>query len=104
MLKEKIIDFKKNILDKKYYEAHEDLEEIWFPIRKEKSDLSLLLKGFINGAVSMELHKRKRFLQSKNIHRVYLKYVTFERMAKTEFQKDFLELQVFMDEEFLKIL
>ena len=104
MLKEKIIDFKKNILEKNYYEAHEDLEEIWFPIRKEKNDLCLVLKGFINGAVAMELYKRERFLQSKNVHKVYLKYVTLERIDKTEFKKEFLELQVFMNEEFSKIL
>lgn len=104
MLKEKITEFKDCISNQKFYEAHEVLEELWFPIRKSKSEFSLVLKGFINGAVSMELYKRGKREQSGNIYRVYLKYVTDERIKRTEFQKEFFELQSFMDIKFQKIL
>lgn len=104
MLEEKIGKFKYCIENQQFYEAHEVLEEIWFPIRKTKSELCLVLKGFINGAVSMELYKRDRKEQSLNIYKVYLKYVTSSRIEKTQFQKEFLELQSFMDKRFEKLL
>lgn len=43
-----------------YYEAHEALEEIWFPRRFDKADEIRLIRAYINAAVSFELHKRKR--------------------------------------------
>jgi hypothetical protein len=73
MLK-KIDTYKKCIDDHRYYDAHEALEEAWFPRRFEQEDEIKLLKGFINAAVSFELHKRKRFTQSKKVWANYLKY------------------------------
>ena len=52
--------FKMYILDKKYFEAHEVLEEVWQKLRKEDNDLKWAYKGLINAAVSLELKKRKR--------------------------------------------
>ena len=100
MLHEKVKSFKNCIMEQRFYEAHEVLEEIWFPMRKTKDDFCLVLKGFINGAVSMELYKRGRIEQSNNIHKVYLKYVTQDRILKTEYSKEFFELQSFMDQRF----
>lgn len=100
MLEEKVENFKNHIIEGEFYEAHEVLEEIWFPMRKSKSDLCFVLKGFINGAVSMELLKRGRVEQSHNIYKVYIKYVTMERILRTDFQKEFFELQSFMDQKF----
>ena len=61
--------------EKRYYDAHEALEASWFPRRFEKeSSEVMLLKGFINAAVSFELHKRGRFKQSQKVWSNYLKY------------------------------
>ncbi|MBU1642035.1 DUF309 domain-containing protein [bacterium] len=46
--------------EERFYDAHEALEEIWFP-RRFEDDLEVkLLKGFINAAVSFELTKLGR--------------------------------------------
>ena len=60
--------------DKRFYDAHEALEELWFPRRFEDSNEVKLLKGFINAAVSFELHKRGRIPQSKKVWVTYLKH------------------------------
>jgi hypothetical protein len=57
-----------------YYQAHEVLEEIWFPKRFEPNDEIRLLKGFINAAVSCELLKRGRAEAAPKAWRNYLKY------------------------------
>jgi hypothetical protein len=104
VLEEKIKSFKKFIKEQKFYKAHEALEEIWFPIRKEKNELSFILKGFINGAVSLELYKRGRKEQSCKIYKVYLKYVTVNRIEKIALKEEFLQLKDFMDKEFQIVL
>ncbi|MDD3817365.1 MAG: DUF309 domain-containing protein [Thiovulaceae bacterium] len=58
----------------KFYEAHEILEEVWFPKRFEPDDEVKLLKGFINAAVSCELLKRGRAHAAPKAWRNYLKY------------------------------
>ncbi|MBA3026105.1 MAG: DUF309 domain-containing protein [Sulfurimonas sp.] len=60
--------------EKRYYDAHEALEEIWFPRRFEKDEEVFLLKGFINAAVSFELIKLGRENPSKKAWSTYLKY------------------------------
>jgi len=60
--------------EKRYYDAHEVLEEIWYPRRFEKSDEMNLLKGFINASVSFELVKRGREKPSQKAWNTYLKY------------------------------
>jgi len=96
-----IEEFKTLINENKFYEAHEALEEIWFPIRKKKNDCSQVLKGFINGAVCLELFKREKLEQSKNVHKNYLKYVVKERIDNTENKSYFYELKDFMDKKFI---
>ncbi len=46
--------------EERFYDAHEALEEIWFPRRFEDDMEMKLVKGFINAAVSFELTKRGR--------------------------------------------
>ena len=46
--------------EERFYDAHEALEEIWFPRRFEEDKEIKLIKGFINAAVSFELIKRGR--------------------------------------------
>ncbi len=60
--------------EKRYYDAHEALEEIWYPRRFEDNNEIKLLKGFINAAVSFELTKRGREEPSIKAWKNYLKY------------------------------
>lgn len=74
-------DYKKHLdefvlcIDKqRYYDAHDILEKLWYPRRFDKDDETLLLKGFINAAVSLELIKRGRIEAGKRVWSNYLKY------------------------------
>jgi hypothetical protein len=98
-----IDDFKTLINQKKYYEAHEVLEALWFPIRKTKTDYCLILKGFINGAVSLELYKKGRYKQSRQIYKAYKKYTTKNMINSTNNPDIFLKLKIFMDRKFDEI-
>jgi len=60
--------------EKRYYDAHEALEKIWYPRRFEDDNEVRLLKGFINASVSFELIKRSREKPSKTAWKNYLKY------------------------------
>ena len=70
---ERFID---NIQSGNFYEAHEDLEALWYPRRFEQSDEVKLLKGFINASVSFELAKKGKTEQAKKVWQTYLKYET----------------------------
>ena len=60
--------------EKRFYDAHEALEEIWFPRRFEEDNEVYLLKGLINASVSLELRKKGKIPQSKKVWKNYLKY------------------------------
>jgi len=60
--------------EKRYYDAHEAIEELWFPRRFEKTNELQLLKGFINAAVSFELIKLGREKPSQKAWSTYIKY------------------------------
>ncbi|MFT5835773.1 MAG: hypothetical protein ACI9RG_000666 [Sulfurimonas sp.] len=66
--------FIKCLDEQRYFDAHETLEEIWFPRRFEDDDEMKLLKGFINAAVSFELRKRGRADASERVWKNYIKY------------------------------
>lgn len=70
----KIEKFTLCLNEARFYDAHEALEEIWFPRRFEDDNEMKLLKGFINASVSFELNKRGKKLQSKKVWKNYLKY------------------------------
>lgn len=74
MINEKIQEFVFCLQEQRFYDAHEALEEVWFPRRFEKSDEMNLLKGFINASVSFELFKRGKEMQSQKVWQNYLKY------------------------------
>ncbi len=60
--------------EERFYDAHEALEEIWFP-RRFENDLEVkLIKGFINAAVSFELTKRGRKMPAAKAWANYEKY------------------------------
>jgi hypothetical protein len=66
--------FLKSLIEERYYDAHEDLEALWFPCRFEDDDEVKLWKGFINAAVCFELIKKGRPKSSKTPWKTYLKY------------------------------
>ena len=73
---EKALDsFIQNLLDGNFYEAHEDLEAVWFTRRFEDSDEIKLIKGFINASVSFELKKKDKETQAEKVWQNYLKYL-----------------------------
>jgi hypothetical protein len=77
MLNVNIDKFQKCLVEKRFYDAHEALEDLWFPRRFEDNAEVKLLKGFINAAVSFELSKRGRKEQSKRVWDTYLKYKSY---------------------------
>ena len=91
----KIAEYKELILEHKFFEAHEVLEEFWFPRRKDKTREVLIVKGFINAAVSFELKKRGREQNSKKVWQVYLKFSQLIDASDIEFQ----ELKIFVEKK-----
>ena len=89
----KIKEYKSFILEHKFFEAHEALEEFWFPKRKEKSKEVLITKGFINAAVAFELKKRGRIENSKKVWQTYIK---FSKLIDNN-DKIFLDLEKFIN-------
>ncbi len=72
---EKQLDlFIKNIQSGNFYDAHEDLEVLWYERRFEESDEVKLLKGLINASVSFELRKKGKIEASQKVWNNYLKY------------------------------
>ena len=73
---EKALDnFIQNFSNGNFYEAHNDLEAVWFTRRFEDNDEIKLIKGFINAAVSFELLKKGKDEQAKKVWQNYLKYI-----------------------------
>jgi hypothetical protein len=66
--------FIQNLQNENFYDAHEDLECLWYERRFEESDEVKLLKGFINASVSFELRKKGKIEQAKKVWNNYLKY------------------------------
>ena len=60
--------------EERFFDAHEALEEVWFPRRFEDEMEMKLLKGFINAAVSFELTKRGRPNPATRAWQNYEKY------------------------------
>jgi len=89
----KIKEYKNFILEHKFFEAHEALEEFWFPKRKEKSVEILIVKGFINAAVAFELKKRGYLENSQKVWQTYLK---FSKLIEST-NKTFLDLEKFVN-------
>ena len=74
--------------EKRYYDAHEVLEVLWFPHRASKTPEVLLLKGLINAATAFELHKRGRTNKAPNPWKTYLRYrVYLPQMANPRYRR-----------------
>ena len=70
--------------EERYYDAHEVLEAVWFPVRADKSPEVLLIKGLINASVSFELLKRGRPHKAAGPWNVYMKYREYLQQVGTE--------------------
>lgn len=90
-MKKAFEEFKKLILEEKYFEAHEVLEEIWHPLRKSLHSDRDIIRGFINAAVSLELKKRKR----NNYLKVWKTYEKHKKKIKNN--KLYEDLALFLD-------
>ena len=95
----RIAAFREQIESEQFYEAHEALEEAWFPRRFEADNEVKILKGFINAAVSFELKKRGRDLQSKKVWANYLKYRQFILTTPTPYKNEFYQLSRYLEKK-----
>jgi len=93
-----IEEYKKCIQRSAFFDAHEALEAIWFPRRFENRDDVKLLKGFINAAVSFELHKRSRERQSAKVWANYLKYRQLLFKIDSSHKNSLYQLSRFVEE------
>jgi hypothetical protein len=86
--------------ERRYFDAHEVLEKLWFEKRFEESNEVKLVKGFINASVSFELSKRGRDSASKRVWKTYLKYR--QLLFKTGSNKVKLYYDIFLQIEKVK--
>ena len=91
MRQDLIDEFVARLEAERYYDAHESLEELWFPRRFEDNDEVRLLKGFINAAVSFELVKRGRPGPSERAWSNYMKYLPLLETIESEFSDAYRE-------------
>jgi ActR/RegA family two-component response regulator len=78
----------------RFYDAHEVLEEVWFPRRKDPDAKILVLKGFINASVALELLKRGRI---ENAYKVWRNYEKYRPLVKECEEAVFKEVEEFLE-------
>ena len=91
--------YMKSLAEERYYDAHEDLEALWFPRRFEKEDEVMLWKGFINAAVCFELIKLGRPKPSETAWKTYLKYLARLEGLETEHKHLYVTMVTFIEEK-----
>jgi len=101
-MKAKIDNFVKCLEEERFYDAHEALEEAWFPRRFEENHEVKLLKGFINASVSFELHKKGKTKQSKKVWMNYLKYRQLLFKVESSHLNDYYSITRYIEEINLK--
>jgi len=97
-MKSKIDNFVKCLEEERFYDAHEALEEVWFPRRFEGSNEVKLLKGFINASVSFELYKKGRLMQSKKVWMNYLKYRQLLFKVDSSYLNEYYKVARYLEE------
>lgn len=81
-----------DLMDKEaYFDAHTILEEVWYPMRKEKTPLGNLLKGLINGAVALEHLKRANPGAEERARKVMISFDRYVSLC----DKDIPETELF---------
>ena len=96
-MKSKLDEYIRCLDEQRFYDAHEALEELWFPRRFEKSNEVKLLKGFINSAVSFELYKLGRKEQSKKVWINYLKYRQLLFKVDSQYLNDYNQMSRYVE-------
>jgi len=91
--------FLQSLQDERYYDAHEDLEALWFPRRFEQDDEVNVWKGFINAAVCFELIKKGRPKPSETPWKTYLKYVVLLEGLETEHKELYVTMVQFIEQQ-----
>lgn len=87
----------KSLQEERYYDAHEDLEALWFVRRFEQDDEVKLWKGFINAAVCFELIKKGRSKPSETPWKTYLKYVALLDDLETQHNELYVTMVQFIE-------
>ena len=82
-----------------FYEAHEVLEDFWFPHRRSKEPKILIIKGFINASVALELQRLGR---KENALKVWQNYLKYKKLIKND--PLFEEVATFLDRCYDKYL
>jgi len=85
-LEKQIEDFICCLREERFYEAHEALEVLWFPLRHDANEEVNLLRGYINASVSFELHKRGRNQPAYRVWKNFIKYQHLLSKVKAEHQ------------------
>jgi len=83
--------------EKRFYDAHEALEAVWFPVRFEELDEVKLLKGFINAAVCFELMKKKKDESAQKVWKNYLKYRPLLYKVQSPYLNKYHEIARFIE-------
>ncbi len=96
-MKDNIKKFIEYIKQEEFYEAHEILEEVWFPRRFEDSNEVKFIKGLINASVAFELYKKGRVKNAKKVWLNYLKYRQLLFKFKSSFYNELLNASRFVD-------
>jgi hypothetical protein len=73
-LEKQVSNFNICLQEERFFDAHEAIESIWFPLRKNKNDELKLLRGYINAAVSFELYKRGRYESAERVWCTFIKH------------------------------
>ena len=102
-MKQKINNFVKCLEEERFYDAHEALEEAWYPRRFEDSNEVKLLKGFINASVSFELYKKGKNKQSKKVWMNYLKYRQLLFKIDSFYLNDYYKIARYLEQINLKV-
>jgi predicted metal-dependent hydrolase len=97
-MKTKLDNFVKCLDEERFYDAHEVLEEAWFPRRFEDSNEVKLLKGFINASVCFELYKKGRIEQSEKVWMNYLKYRQLLFRVDSAYLNDYNKISRYLEE------
>jgi len=95
--KEHFTNYLQCLKEERYFDAHEALEDAWFKHRfKTEIDEVMLIKGFINAAVSFELVKRGRKNSALKVWKNYKKYIVLLESLDSIYIDEYKNLQKYV--------
>ena len=93
-----------SLKEERYYDAHADLEALWFPRRFEENYEVKLWKGFINAAVCFELIHKGRPKPSEIAWNTYLKYQLLLGAFETVHYEMYVRIMQLIEKKYFVIL